>query len=78
MPEPGPPSAPAPDPIHLTLWGPSAAGKTVLLAQIYIETAGGDGEWEIFPTAESHEFIRQMRGSMAANLVQECLGWGGA
>ncbi len=66
MPETSPQSAPVPDPIHLTLWGPSAAGKTVLLAQIYIETAAGDGEWEIFPTAESHEFIRWMRSSMAA------------
>lgn len=53
------------NPVHLTLWGPSAAGKTVLLAQLYIEAEAG-GDWDVFPTAESHAFIRQMRASMAS------------
>ena len=56
----------AEDPVHVTLWGPSAAGKTVLLAQLYIEAKDGDGDWGVFPTEESYEFIRQMRSSMAA------------
>ncbi len=51
--------------VHLTLWGPSAAGKTVLLARLYAETET-EGDWEIFPTAESLEFIRQMRARMSA------------
>lgn len=57
--------------VPLTLWGPSAAGKTVLLAQLYIESeaaesGAGAGDWEVFPTAESLDFIRQMRSRMAA------------
>lgn len=54
------------EPVRVTLWGPSAAGKTVLLAQLYIEAETGGGDWDVFPTAESYEFVRQMRAAMAA------------
>lgn len=55
--------------IQLTLWGPSAAGKTVLLAKLYLEadddeTAGG---WEVFPTERSVNFIDDMRARMQTN-----------
>ena len=52
--------------VDLTLWGPSSAGKTVFLAQLYIESENGGGEWDVFPTTESLEFIREMRSRMAA------------
>lgn len=58
-------SSPNGDPgVELTLWGPSAAGKTALLAQLYIESEQESSAWEIFPTPESLEFIRQMRARM--------------
>lgn len=61
-----PPNPPSSDDVHLTLWGPSAAGKTVLLARLYMEAEAAGGDWEIFPTPESLAFIRQMRSTMAS------------
>ena len=52
------PGAPA---IELAMWGPSSAGKTALLAKLYID---GDGDWEVFPTASSLKFIQDMQRMM--------------
>jgi GTPase SAR1 family protein len=46
--------------LNLALWGPSAAGKTALLAQLFLLSAAGEG-WEIFPTEASLPFIEQMQ-----------------
>lgn len=48
--------------ISLTLWGPSAAGKTVLLANLYLETE--DEDWDVFPTEKSAGFVDGMRNRM--------------
>ncbi|HEX2835309.1 MAG TPA: hypothetical protein VHW00_20005 [Thermoanaerobaculia bacterium] len=48
--------------IQLTLWGPSAAGKTVLLANLYLET--DDADWDVFPTERALQFIEGMRNVM--------------
>ena len=48
-------------PIPLAIWGPSSAGKTVLLAQLYLEIQSQGGEWTIRPTAESLKFIDRMQ-----------------
>lgn len=47
--------------IKLALWGPSAAGKTALLAQLYIQSRKLPGDWEIYPTAQSRSFIDGLR-----------------
>ncbi|MFL6244779.1 MAG: TRAFAC clade GTPase domain-containing protein [Thermoanaerobaculia bacterium] len=48
--------------ISLTLWGPSAVGKTVLLANLYLETE--DEDWDVFPTEKSAGFVEAMRNRM--------------
>jgi GTPase SAR1 family protein len=50
-------------PVQLTLWGPSSAGKTVLLAKLYLETENRE-DWDIFPTQKSVDFIQTMRERM--------------
>lgn len=50
-------------PIRLAMWGPSSAGKTALLARLYLD----DEEkiaWDVFPTATSLQFIQDMRNHM--------------
>lgn len=66
-------SLPAPavddDSIQIALWGPQAAGKTVLIAQLYLyigEPKLGI-DWEILPDETSLEFIKQMRLQMYRN-----------
>ncbi len=54
-------------PTRLALWGPSAAGKTVLLAQLYFELDAEVTDWEIYPTQSSLAFIQQMRSKMRSN-----------
>jgi len=51
-------------PFQLTLWGPTAAGKTVLLAQLFLESDGGMSGWQVFPTSSSLAFIQGMRARM--------------
>src|SRR5262249_29154659 len=46
--------------LDLALWGPSAAGKTALLAQLFLLPVTGEG-WEVFPTEASLPFIEQMQ-----------------
>ncbi len=44
-----------PEPVHIALWGPSAAGKTTLLVQIFRRRSELRG-WEIHPTGSAAEF----------------------
>jgi hypothetical protein len=57
------PAATTVKPIEIALWGPSAAGKTALLAKLFLE-AGDDETWDVFPTEQSLGFIRTMRERM--------------
>lgn len=51
---------------EIALWGPAAAGKTVLLARLYESGASSSG-WRIFPTPESHDFGKKMRQLVRLN-----------
>lgn len=51
--------------IQLAMWGPSSAGKTALLAKLYLEEQ--ETGWEIFPTKESLPFIESMRSYMRSS-----------
>ncbi len=51
-----------PKTVQLALWGPSAAGKTALLAKLFLDA--NDDQWEVFPTEQSLKFIHSMRGRM--------------
>lgn len=56
--------------IYLTLWGPSAAGKTVFLAQLDIAASANvhqdpnKKDWQIFPKSVSIDFTSAMREQM--------------
>lgn len=50
--------------LHVALWGPSAAGKTALLAQLFDRP---HRDWEIFPTPESLPFIKRMQPVLQSN-----------
>ena len=57
------------DEVRIALWGPSAAGKTALIAQLYLfinEDRNGV-DWEILPDKTSVAFIEQMRKEMHRN-----------
>lgn len=58
--------------LDLALWGPSAAGKTALLAQLFLlPSAAGEG-WEVFPTEASLPFVEQMQARLQTeNLFPE-------
>ncbi len=47
------------NPIRIALWGPTFAGKTAFLAQVYLRGALGD--WDIFQTRESQQFFDEVR-----------------
>lgn len=53
-----------PSPIRLAMWGPSSAGKTALLAKLYLDDDDKKTDWDIFPTATSIQFIQDMRAHM--------------
>lgn len=55
-----PPGDAAGDGWKLALWGPTAAGKTALLAQLYIQAERDPGDWRVFPTEGAKRFIDQM------------------
>ena len=59
------PAPPANGQIQLAMWGPSSAGKTALLAKLYLEEQ--ETGWEIFPTERSLPFIESMRSYMRTN-----------
>jgi hypothetical protein len=58
---------PGKKPIELTLWGPTAVGKTVLLAQLYLESSEEgqpNSDWEVFLAGNSVTFFQNMRATM--------------
>lgn len=50
--------------LNLALWGPSASGKTALLAQLFDRP---HAEWDIFPTPEALPFIERMQPIVQSN-----------
>ncbi len=52
-------SEPTVKPVQLALWGPIAAGKSALLAKLFMDAK--DEQWDVFPTQQSLEFINGMR-----------------
>jgi GTPase SAR1 family protein len=52
--------------VQLTLWGPSSAGKTVFLAQLYVEaTIFNKEDWNVsLKNQESLDFTKDMRSKM--------------
>jgi len=49
------------DGFHLALWGPSSAGKTVLLAQLYDQAVQQPSGWKIWSTEKAQAFVDTMR-----------------
>ena len=43
----------------ITLWGPTAAGKTALLSFLYLRSVASDSGWHIFQTKESEDEVRR-------------------
>lgn len=54
------------DAVQVAMWGPSAAGKTALLAQIYLNT-GTDSTWRVTSTELVQRFIEEMRDMLRAD-----------
>ncbi len=52
-----------PAPRQLALWGPSSAGKTALLAQLF-HAVPPDSDWEVLPAAEAQIFVERTRNSL--------------
>lgn len=49
-------------PVQLALWGASAAGKTALLAQLYLANLGNkEDAWNAYPAPASGKFFKDMR-----------------
>jgi len=58
--------------LDLALWGPSAAGKTALLAQLFLLPSSAGEGWEVFPTEASLPFVEQMQARLQTeNLFPE-------
>lgn len=56
--------------IQLAIWGASSAGKTALLAQLYLGNLGRkEGDWDAYPTPRSEKFFEHMRDSMLSRRV---------
>lgn len=58
------PSRAAPEgdhPIHLALWGPSASGKTILLARLASSAWTDGGPWKVWPTEDLLDYSQGMR-----------------
>lgn len=56
-------------PLDIALWGPTMAGKTMLLARLYLQSVEFDSHWEILPTPESSQFISDMRNAISRDNV---------
>lgn len=55
--------------IPLAIWGPAASGKTVLMAQLHLESHGAGVDWDVYPTQQaSLDFIHQMQERRLDNL----------
>lgn len=48
--------------VRLALWGPAAAGKTALVANLFLDAH--DPDWAVFPAQQSLEFVDSLRGRM--------------
>lgn len=46
---------------NVSLWGPSAAGKTFWLAQLYLRFKSIETRWRVYPTRETQAFIDRER-----------------
>jgi len=55
------PSSDVERPIQLAMWGPSAAGKTILLARLANAAWSDAGPWEVWPTEELIAYSQSMR-----------------
>jgi len=55
------PGADMSDPIKLGLWGPSSAGKTAYLAQLYLHIPRLEEVWSVLPTDDSNRFMDSLR-----------------
>lgn len=53
------------DPETVALWGPSSAGKTAFLAQLYLQHSESD--WEVFPTSQSLDFLDRVQQHIVGN-----------
>jgi Double-GTPase 2 len=60
----GSPPAPTGDALQICLWGPTASGKTALIAQLFLDFKSSPTEWEIFPTPRCLAFTETMRASI--------------
>ncbi len=59
-------------PVDIVLWGPTMAGKTMMLARLYLQSVEFESQWEILPTEESSQFIADMRNAISRdNLFPE-------
>jgi hypothetical protein len=66
------PAAAGRRPLQIALWGTASAGKTALLAQLYLGNPAGDPDpqqnnWESFPAATSQKFFDDMRSLMRSD-----------
>jgi hypothetical protein len=48
--------------VRLALWGPAAAGKTALVANLFLDA--NDTQWAVFPTQQSLGYVDKLRGRM--------------
>jgi len=48
--------------VRLALWGPAAAGKTALVANLFLDA--NDPQWAVFPAGQSLEFVDKLRNRM--------------
>jgi GTPase SAR1 family protein len=56
-----------PEPWKVALWGPSAAGKTAFLAQLYRRSSTFPTDWKIYPTEEALLFLDSVEVQMNQN-----------
>jgi len=55
----------------IALWGPTYAGKTAFLAQLYLRHQALARGWDVFPTGESDDFLTLVRSRLNANRFPE-------
>ena len=55
---------PVEPPIRLAMWGPSAAGKTIVLARLANASWSDGGPWEVWPTKELIAYSQAMRDTI--------------
>jgi hypothetical protein len=55
------------DPIKLGLWGPSSAGKTAYLAQLFLHIPQLEEVWSVLPTEDSNRFMDSVQPQIDRN-----------